>query len=83
MYDKFVAFVEDMMEIDKFLHKSQESYDNALNKLKTGRGNLISKAEKIREMGIKVKKPLPASLINEVAETLPISEHKQIEEDNN
>lgn len=81
MYDNFVAFVEDMQKIDTFLHKSQESYDNALHRLTTGRGNLISKAEKIREMGIKVKRPLPASLTNELEEALTISENKQIEEE--
>ena len=58
MYDKFVNFVTDLKTIDKSLTSSQSSLQNAITKLHTGRGNLVSKAEKIKELGSKVTKEL-------------------------
>lgn len=81
MYNQFVDFVSDMEEIGKFLNKSQDSYDSAFKRLKSGRGNLVLRAENIRKMGIKVKKILPETLTNELEEALSISENKQIEEE--
>ncbi len=78
MYDKFVAFVEDMKKIEDFLNKSQESYNSAFNKLSTGRGNLISRAENMREMGITPKKRIKELLINK-QEELPISKNNNKE----
>jgi DNA recombination protein RmuC len=37
----------------------------ALARLSTGRGNLVGRVEEIRELGIKVKKQLPDSVIDE------------------
>jgi len=59
LYDKFVGFIEDLEKIDKGLTSSKTAYDNAINKLKTGSGNLISRVEKIRVLGAKTKKQLP------------------------
>ncbi|MDE7407903.1 MAG: DNA recombination protein RmuC, partial [Muribaculaceae bacterium] len=42
MYDKFVAFTEDLQKIEKGLSTAKEAYDKALNKLKDGNGNLIN-----------------------------------------
>jgi DNA recombination protein RmuC len=35
-----------------------------MNKLKEGKGNLISSVERLKKMGAKAKKALPDSLIN-------------------
>lgn len=59
MYDKFVLFVEEMQRLGEQLGRSQESYERAMNRLSAGKGNLILRAEKIRELGIKPKKALP------------------------
>lgn len=58
MYDKFVAFVEDMENIGNSLNKSYEAYNKALNKLSTGRGNLISRSQKFLDLGVKPTKEL-------------------------
>jgi DNA recombination protein RmuC len=60
MYDKFVGFVEDMQRIDKALSSTKDAYDKAMNKLSTGRGNLVGRAEKLRKMGAKATKALPS-----------------------
>ena len=36
------------------------SFDSAYKRLATGRGNLIARAERIKHLGIKVKKALPS-----------------------
>lgn len=59
MYDKFVGFVADMQNIDKGLAAVRKTYDSAINKLATGKGNLIRRAEALRKMGVAVKKKLP------------------------
>ncbi|WP_419677457.1 DNA recombination protein RmuC [Aliarcobacter lanthieri] len=58
LYDKFVAFVEDVESIGNYLNKSQDSYQKAMNKLSSGRGNLISRAEKFLDLGVKPNKKI-------------------------
>lgn len=58
LYDKFVSFVDDMEAIGNNLNKSQDSYNKALNKLSLGRGNLISRAEKFLDLGVKPNKKI-------------------------
>lgn len=62
MYDKFVAFVEDLQKIDKALNSAHDAYNKALNKLSTGTGNLVTRAEKLKSMGAKASKNLPPLL---------------------
>lgn len=59
MYDKLVGFIEDLKLIEKSLTSAQNAYEKALNKLHLGKGNIISKAEKLKEMGAKTTKSLP------------------------
>ncbi len=58
MYDKFVGFVNDMEGIGKNIKQSQTAYDNAINKLTEGNGNLTKTAEKIKNLGAKANKQL-------------------------
>ena len=60
MYDKFVGFVEDMHKIKKSITQTHDAYTLAMNKLQDGRGNLMSYAEKMRTLGAKASKSLPA-----------------------
>lgn len=59
LYDKFVAFVEDMDKVERSLEVTMKHHRSALNKLSTGRGNLVKRAESIKEMGAKTTKALP------------------------
>lgn len=58
MYDKFVGFVTDMERIEKGLTAARTAYDGAMNKLRDGRGNLITRAENLRKLGVKASKRL-------------------------
>lgn len=59
LYDKFVGFVEDMNHIGDQLGKTQEQWERAMNKLQTGKGNLIRRAEQMKKLGLSPKKALP------------------------
>lgn len=65
MYDKFVGFVNDMESIGKNIKSSQAAYDNALNKLIDGNGNLAKTAEKIKGLGAKANKQLDQKYIGD------------------
>jgi len=68
LYDKFVNFVESLIDIEVHLDRAKRSYDSAYRQLTAGRGNLIGQTEKLRELGLKSKKSLPQSLRNELEE---------------
>jgi DNA recombination protein RmuC len=74
LYDKFVGFAEDMINLGKQMDTSKKTYANAMNKLTEGSGNLVRRAENIRELGAKVKKKLPQTLIDRINDTEAITE---------
>ena len=69
LYDKFVGFVEDLEQIGKRLDQAQSSYHDAFNKLKSGKGNLIKAAEKVKELGVKPNKMIANNLLTQDDET--------------
>ncbi len=74
LYDKFVGFVDDMIKLGKQMDTSKNSYQDAMKKLYDGSGNLVRRAENIRELGAKVKKKLPQSLIDRMNDTDALGE---------
>ncbi len=63
LYDKFVGFVEDLKDVGVKLRQTQDSFDAAQNKLSSGKGNLISRAERVLQLGAKASKRLPLNLV--------------------
>ena len=59
MYDKLVLFVEEMQNIEAHLDKAHAAYDKAMSRLSSGKGNVIKRAQNMKELGIKPKKELP------------------------
>ncbi len=74
IYDKFVGFVADIEKIGSKVDETGSAYEAALNKLKTGKGNLISRAQKLDELGAKTKKKLPGHLVDDEITPLPPKE---------
>lgn len=62
LYDKFVGFVSSLEDLGRLLERSQSSYDQAFNQLKSGRGNLITRAENLRQLGVASSKSLSGEL---------------------
>ncbi len=63
LYDKFVAFTDDLLKIGKSLQGAQDHYGAALKKLSDGKGNLIQRSLRIKDMGIKTSKTFSPKLI--------------------
>lgn len=61
LYDKFVGFIEDMNKVRGSMETTSRHLDNAFSKLSSGRGNLISRVEKFRSMGVQPGKRLQES----------------------
>jgi len=66
LYDKFVGFLNDLVEIGKKLDDTQKAYKASMNKLADGKGNLIKKAQDIKELGASTSKSLPQNLLDQV-----------------
>jgi DNA recombination protein RmuC len=58
MYDKLFGFVKSLDDIERNLEKATTSYKDARNKLSDGKGNLIGRAEKLKDLGVQSKKEL-------------------------
>lgn len=63
LYDKFVGFVDDMKKVEHSIETIDKTYRAAMNKLQFGKGNLIGRAEKMKALGLKTVKKLPASVL--------------------
>jgi DNA recombination protein RmuC len=64
LYDKFVSFVDDLINIGNKIDIAKISYSDAMKKLHEGSGNLISRTERIKKLGAKTTKSLPKSLLD-------------------
>ena len=62
LYDKFAAFCRDLENIGLRIRQTQESYDDAMNKLRDGRGNLLRQTENLRTLGARTTAAPPALL---------------------
>ena len=64
LYDKFTGFLEDLQDIGAKIDSSRRAYDASLNKLSTGKGNLIRRVEAIKSLGARAGKEIPKSLLD-------------------
>ena len=68
LYDRFAAFVADLEKVGERLRQARESWDQAHSKLATGRGNLVRRAEQLRDLGVKPSKTLRAEMVERAQE---------------
>ncbi|WP_223608859.1 DNA recombination protein RmuC [Chryseobacterium sp. OSA05B] len=64
LYDKFVGFVENLEKVGKNLDQAKNVYNDAYKQLSSGNDNLVIQTQKLKSLGIKNKKDLPQSLID-------------------
>ncbi len=62
IYNKLSGFLEDMEKVGKQLATCGTTYESAMNKLSRGKGNIISQAGRLTELGVKAKKKIPRSI---------------------
>ena len=68
MYDKLVGFAEDLIGVGKKIDDAKGQYVEAMKKLADGSGNLVRRAEKMKELGAKASKTMPAALLERAEE---------------
>ena len=68
LYDKFVAFYEDLVKVGSKMDSAKADYVEAMKKLYEGSGNLVRRAEKMKTLGAKTTKQLPNALIERAEE---------------
>lgn len=73
IYDKLVGFVDTYEEVGKHLGKADEKYRAALGQLKTGNGNVISQAAKLKMKVVATKKSLPEGMMLEALQSDELS----------
>lgn len=64
LYDKFVGFVGDMEKIGKSIDTAHNQYESAMNKLTSGKGNLVRQVEKFRTLGVQPNKRITAQMVS-------------------
>jgi DNA recombination protein RmuC len=67
LYDKFHGFMIDMDKVGKAIESSQKSYEGAMNKLSTGKGNIVRQVEQFRKLGVQSNKTLDNNLLDNSA----------------
>lgn len=65
LFDKIANFSEDLKKIGSSLEASRKSYDAAVTKLTEGRGNALTLANRLKELGAKTVKEIPADFIKD------------------
>ncbi len=63
LYDKLVGFIDDFQKVKRSLDAADRAYADAFGKLSDGKGNMLSTATRIKELGAKANKELPSELI--------------------
>nr|WP_319553470.1 DNA recombination protein RmuC [uncultured Vibrio sp.] len=79
LYDKLRLFVDDMQGLGGALDKANQTYQGAMNKLATGRGNVIRQAESFKQLGVEVKRPISSDLA-QLAQSETFSENESLNE---
>jgi len=74
LYDKFVAFIQDLDEMGARLQQLDKAYAGARNKLCDGRGNIVSRVENLKLLGARASKSLPAELLERAAGVMVLDE---------
>ena len=62
LYDQFVLFAESFQDVGDKIRRTQESYDKTCQRLSTGRGNLVRRAEQLKTLGVSSTKQMPPEL---------------------
>jgi len=67
LYDSFVNLTDDLLKVGSQFNTVKGSYDSAMKKL-TGKGNLLTKVQKLKKLGAKANKNLDQKLLNRAEE---------------
>lgn len=60
LFDQFARVGDSLEELGKQLERANTSYNETLKRFSSGRGNLVARAEKLKHLGARTSKQLPA-----------------------
>lgn len=66
LYDKFVGFTDDLLKVGEQLDRTRNSYDGAMGKLYAGSGNLVKRAEELKNLGAQTGKNISPKLTDQL-----------------
>jgi DNA recombination protein RmuC len=82
LYEKFVAFCSNLEDVGRHIEKTQTAYESAMAQLRTGPGNLVSQAVKLKGLGLKSGKDISSAMLNAATDTDDILNVKEVLETN-
>ena len=68
LYDSFVLLSERLIKLGKKMDEASGFYRDTMKNLSEGKGNLIGRVEKLKNLGVKAKKQMPDNLLNRALE---------------
>lgn len=74
IYDKLSVIIERMDKLGSQLETAKKTYDETYSSFKTGHGNLISRVDKFRKLGVQVKKEMDKKLVSDALEESELKE---------
>jgi DNA recombination protein RmuC len=80
LYDKLRLVMEDMVKLGGSLRSADESYQTAMQKLASGKGNLVRQVEHFRELGANVRRPFPKEVLDAADGAPELDDHEAIAE---
>ena len=75
LFDKLVGFLTDLKNVGLKIDDAQAAYIEAKKKLSTGKGNAITQAQTMKELGVNTKKSIPTEFMDQ--EILTIDDGKE------
>lgn len=68
LYDKFVGLEKGLRDAGQLLRRAADTHDDAVKRISTGRGNLVGRIEKLRDLGADARKRLPPNVLEAAQE---------------
>jgi DNA recombination protein RmuC len=65
LYDKFAALLDSLKDVARKIDGAGKGLDDTLQRLATGRGNIINRIQELKRLGARTKQALPADLVEE------------------
>lgn len=65
LHDKIVLFLESFDQLGFEIKQTKEAYEEAMNRLSTGTGNVIKRTDDLKKLGAKVRKEINTKLLEE------------------
>ncbi|GGE64283.1 DNA recombination protein RmuC [Shewanella carassii] len=79
IYDKLCGYLEDMDKLGRALDNAEKCFNGAMNKLATGRGNLVRQAHQMQQLGVETSKQLDKQLLEKAMTDVSLPIDKDVE----